>query len=157
MTEAHRIDLHMHTTVSDGTDTPEEIVGRVKENGIKLFAVTDHDAIKGCGVIQRLRKPEDPQFLTGVEGISQAVDGLDLPLRRIEFHTEVLDLQDGFRLTHHILTKPFPWSDRSVPRSKKAGGDLYPLAYHIRQQIASYFALPTVQAPSALDLPPPQE
>ena len=67
MTEAHRIDLHMHTTVSDGTDTPEEIVGRVKENGIKLFAVTDHDAIKGCGVIQRLRKPEDPQFLTGVE------------------------------------------------------------------------------------------
>ena len=67
MTEAHRIDLHMHTTVSDGTDTPEEILGRVKENGIKLFAVTDHDAIKGCGVIQRLRKPEDPKFLTGVE------------------------------------------------------------------------------------------
>ena len=67
MTEAHRIDLHMHTTVSDGTDTPEEILGRVKENGIKLFAVTDHDAIKGCGVIQRLRKPEDPQFFTGVE------------------------------------------------------------------------------------------
>ena len=67
MTDAHRIDLHMHTTVSDGTDTPEEILERVKENGIDLFAITDHDAIKGCGVIQRLRKPEDPQFLTGVE------------------------------------------------------------------------------------------
>ena len=67
MTEPHKIDLHMHTTVSDGTDTPEEILDRVKENGIELFAVSDHDAIKGCDVIQRLRKPDDPQFLTGVE------------------------------------------------------------------------------------------
>jgi len=67
MTEAHRIDLHMHTTVSDGTDTPEEILDRVKEQGIELFAVTDHDAIKGCAVIEQLRKPEDPRFLTGVE------------------------------------------------------------------------------------------
>ena len=67
MTEAHRIDLHMHTTVSDGTDTPEEILGRVKKNGIDLFAITDHDAIKGCGVIRQMRKPDDPKFLTGVE------------------------------------------------------------------------------------------
>ena len=67
MTEPHRIDLHMHTTVSDGTDTPEAILNHVKESGIGLFAITDHDAIKGCGVIQQLRKPEDPQFLTGVE------------------------------------------------------------------------------------------
>ena len=67
MTEPHKIDLHMHTTVSDGTDTPEEILNRVKENGIELFAVSDHDAIKGCDVIQRLRKPDDPRFLTGVE------------------------------------------------------------------------------------------
>ena len=67
MTEPHRIDLHMHTTVSDGTDTPEAILNHVKESGIGLFAITDHDAIKGCGVIQQMRKPEDPQFLTGVE------------------------------------------------------------------------------------------
>ena len=67
MTEPHTIDLHIHTTVSDGTDTPEEILNHVKESGIGLFAITDHDAIKGCEVIQQLRKPEDPQFLTGVE------------------------------------------------------------------------------------------
>ena len=67
MTEPHKIDLHMHTTVSDGTDTPEEIFRNVKESGIELFAITDHDAIKGCEVIRQLRKPEDPQFLTGVE------------------------------------------------------------------------------------------
>ena len=44
------IDLHMHTTVSDGTDTPGEILSRVRASGIGLFAVTDHDAVKGCEV-----------------------------------------------------------------------------------------------------------
>lgn len=62
-----RIDLHMHTTVSDGTDTPEEILGRVKAAGIALFAVTDHDAVKGARRILALRKPDDPAFLPGVE------------------------------------------------------------------------------------------
>ena len=62
-----RIDLHMHTTASDGTDTPEEIIEKVKKAGIGLFSVTDHDAIKGCGIIRGLRRPGDPRFITGVE------------------------------------------------------------------------------------------
>lgn len=62
-----KIDLHMHTTVSDGSDTPEEIFSRVKEAGITCFAVTDHDAIRGCQVIRGLLKEEDPDFLCGAE------------------------------------------------------------------------------------------
>ena len=62
-----RIDLHMHTTVSDGTDTPEEILGRVRDAGLELFSVTDHDAVKGCLKIQALRRENDPMFLPGVE------------------------------------------------------------------------------------------
>ena len=61
------IDLHIHTTVSDGTDTPEAVLARVREAGIGLFAVTDHDAVKGCGVIRSIRTADDPAFLTGVE------------------------------------------------------------------------------------------
>ncbi len=62
-----KTDLHMHTTVSDGTDTPSEILSRVKEKGISLFSVTDHDAIKGGLQILKELQPEDPAFLTGVE------------------------------------------------------------------------------------------
>ena len=62
-----KIDLHMHTMVSDGTDTPEEILLRVKEAGIGLFSVTDHDAIKGCAIVQSCAKAGDPAFITGVE------------------------------------------------------------------------------------------
>lgn len=61
------IDLHMHTTVSDGTDTPEAILARVKEAGIGLFSVTDHDAIEGCRRVLAARKADDPAFITGVE------------------------------------------------------------------------------------------
>ena len=41
-----RLDLHMHTTVSDGTDTPEEILMRVRGQGLNIFSVTDHDSIQ---------------------------------------------------------------------------------------------------------------
>jgi len=61
------IDLHMHTIVSDGTDTPTEILCRVRESGFKLFSVTDHDAIKGCEEILPALTAGDPAFLTGVE------------------------------------------------------------------------------------------
>ncbi|MBR0373547.1 MAG: PHP domain-containing protein [Mogibacterium sp.] len=62
-----KIDLHMHTTVSDGTDTPEEILQKVKEAGIGLFSVTDHDAVKGCGIIREVLAEGDPAFVNGVE------------------------------------------------------------------------------------------
>ena len=61
------IDLHLHTTVSDGTDTPEELLSRVRAAGIGLFAVTDHDAVKGCAIIQSIRTAGDPSFVAGAE------------------------------------------------------------------------------------------
>ena len=62
-----RIDLHIHTAVSDGTDPPDGILERVRAAGIGLFSVTDHDAVKGCETVLAMRKPGDPVFLTGAE------------------------------------------------------------------------------------------
>ena len=67
MKKNETIDLHMHTTVSDGTDTPEEILVRVRDAGIDLFSVTDHDAIKAAGIIPGILTGGDPAFLPGVE------------------------------------------------------------------------------------------
>ena len=57
---ALKIDFHMHTTVSDGTDTPAEILHKVADLGIGAFAVTDHDAEAGCGQILEMleQRPE---------------------------------------------------------------------------------------------------
>ena len=62
-----KIDLHMHTTVSDGSDTPEAIVANVRDAGITVFSVTDHDAIKGCQTVRNRLKQGDPAFICGVE------------------------------------------------------------------------------------------
>ena len=50
MTESagrRNVDLHTHTSASDGTDTPEELVRKVAELGLVAVAVTDHDTISG--------------------------------------------------------------------------------------------------------------
>ena len=75
MTDIPRIDLHMHTTVSDGTDDPAEIVSRVRGAGLQLFSVTDHDAYKGCAVVAEMLGPGDPFFVPGVEFSCRDEDG----------------------------------------------------------------------------------
>ena len=62
-----KIDLHMHSTVSDGTDTPEQILERVRQAGLDLFSVTDHDAVKAGRILRKILQADDPQFVCGVE------------------------------------------------------------------------------------------
>ena len=61
------IDLHMHTTISDGTDTMEEIIQKVRETGIELFSVTDHDSIRAGKELPSLLSEDAPAFIRGVE------------------------------------------------------------------------------------------
>ena len=69
-----RVDLHIHTTASDGCWSPEQVVSHVLEEGIGLFAVTDHDSVANVGQSQSLAREADLAFLTGVE-ISASFDG----------------------------------------------------------------------------------
>lgn len=41
------IDLHIHSTKSDGSLTPEQILKEAKRNGVKFLAITDHDTVAG--------------------------------------------------------------------------------------------------------------
>ena len=45
-----RIELHCHSTCSDGTETPETVAARAGARGVELFALTDHDTCAGTGV-----------------------------------------------------------------------------------------------------------
>ncbi len=67
MKQGEKIDLHMHTTVSDGTDSPEQIVALAREAGLDIFSVTDHDALKAGRIIPPLLAEGDPAFVTGAE------------------------------------------------------------------------------------------
>lgn len=61
------LDLHMHSVISDGSDTPSEILALVKKAGMEIFSITDHDAIKACGQVSDIWQVGDPHFLSGVE------------------------------------------------------------------------------------------
>ncbi len=62
-----RIDLHVHSTASDGTLTPSEILKLALELNLGAVAITDHDTIDGSKEAQRAGIPSSLKFLTGVE------------------------------------------------------------------------------------------
>jgi 3',5'-nucleoside bisphosphate phosphatase len=61
------IDLHMHTTASDGTSTPEDLVWRVRQAGIAIFSVTDHDTMAALPAAAAAAAREGVTCVPGIE------------------------------------------------------------------------------------------
>ena len=63
------VDLHMHSTCSDGRYTPEQLVNTCYEKGIKVMALTDHDNLSGITPAMEAAAllPEPIKVLRGVE------------------------------------------------------------------------------------------
>ena len=61
------IDLHIHTTESDGTLTPSQVVRYAKEKGLKAIAITDHDTIHGNEEAIKEGISEGVEVIPGVE------------------------------------------------------------------------------------------
>ncbi len=62
-----RVDLHIHTTASDGTWSPAQLVQQVRQTGIDLFAVADHDAIANVRATEALAREHGLHFIHAVE------------------------------------------------------------------------------------------
>lgn len=67
------IDLHVHSTYSDGTETPEELVSRGRRIGLKAMALTDHDTMGGMEAFLGACRLQGMTGIAGVE-ISAAVE-----------------------------------------------------------------------------------
>ena len=122
-----RIDLHTHSTASDGTDTPAELVRHAAAAGLDVVALTDHDTTRGYAeAIAAL--PEGLTLVTGAE-LSCRVDGISMHLLAYLF-----DPEEPALLAERELVR-----DDRVPRAKGmvaklnalgvpvAAGILYPL------------------------------
>jgi len=68
-----RIDLHTHSTASDGTDPPAEVMRRAAEAGLDVVALTDHDTLAGQGEARAVLPP-GLVLLPGME-LSCRLDG----------------------------------------------------------------------------------
>jgi predicted metal-dependent phosphoesterase TrpH len=60
-------DLHCHSTLSDGTLTPEQVASRACANGVELWALTDHDVVSGLPRAHQAARELGMAFLSGVE------------------------------------------------------------------------------------------
>lgn len=60
-------DLHVHTTFSDGTQSPEKIVELAKKAGLKTIAITDHDVVAGIAPAQKVGSEAGIEVIAGIE------------------------------------------------------------------------------------------
>ncbi len=62
-----RIDLHIHSTASDGSLTPADIIDHAQKLKLAAIAITDHDSVDGSKEALQIGIPPSLRFLTGVE------------------------------------------------------------------------------------------
>jgi predicted metal-dependent phosphoesterase TrpH len=73
-----RIDLHLHTTASDGLLEPTALVRAVQNAGIEIFSITDHDTVGALGDASREAESTGLRLIPGIE--------LTAYWGRVEFH-----------------------------------------------------------------------
>src|SRR5260221_6341583 len=70
-----RIDLHMHSTASDGVYSPAEVVQIALTNKMDVIALTDHDTGNGLAEAQQAAASTQLEVLAGCELSSEDKDG----------------------------------------------------------------------------------
>lgn len=82
------IDLHIHTTASDGTFSPKEVVEEAVRRGLSVIAITDHDTTQGI-----------PEALEAIEVYYQEKDSEDCQVNSDEENQEKLILVPGVEIS----------------------------------------------------------
>ncbi|MHB9134034.1 MAG: PHP domain-containing protein [Armatimonadota bacterium] len=90
------VDLHLHTTFSDGTLTPEALVEAAAARDVTLIAITDHDEIGGIAPAQAVGPSRGVQVLSGVE-INTEVGRNDVHILGYGFSIESSVMREGLR------------------------------------------------------------
>ena len=73
-----KIDLHLHTVASDGSDTPGELLTKAREAGLEVISITDHDTLAGSALAVSLPH-NGVKVITGIEFscCTEGEDGFD--------------------------------------------------------------------------------
>jgi len=130
------VDLHTHTTASDGTYSPQESVKRAKEKGLQAFAITDHDTVEGVKLGVVAGEKWGIEVIPGIE-ISTVDSGHDIHVLGYyidtedeEFLTRISELRNvrnrrNEMIIANLVELGIPISlDEVTKKSKMAGGNI---------------------------------
>jgi hypothetical protein len=147
------IDLHAHTTFSDGTFTPEELVVLARERGLSVLAVTDHDSTEGIARANAAAEDGGPAIVPGVE-FSTVRDGHGIhvlaywiDLEDEEFQAELSRLRDdrfarGEAMVRKLQELGYPISFERVREIAEGKNIVRP---HIAQALVEAGAIDTIE------------
>lgn len=99
------IDLHTHSTVSDGTYTPADLARLARTRGLRTFSLTDHDNVSGLNEAEAAAKAAGVELIPGME--------LTVDFAGHKLHVVAL----GFERTLPVFQEFY----RAVRESKEAG------------------------------------
>ena len=85
--DTRKIDLHVHSTHSDGARTVKEIAAIAKRDGIVAIALTDHDTFGGVAEAELEFKRQGIEFVPGVE-LSTGYKGFRIDILGLFIDTE---------------------------------------------------------------------
>ena len=86
------IDLHTHTTCSDGTDSPFSLVKKALASGITTLAITDHDSTAGWAEAVTAIQPQI-ELVLGAEVSCLTSDGISVHMLGLLFDGEDIEIQ----------------------------------------------------------------
>ncbi|ORU01477.1 putative metal-dependent phosphoesterases (PHP family) [Anaerovibrio sp. JC8] len=98
------IDLHVHSTVSDGTYTPRDIIHLAKERGLEAVTLTDHESIAGNQEAAEEAQKVDMNFINGME-MTVAYEDHKLHIVCLGFDQENPDFKELYAKIRHNKEK----------------------------------------------------
>jgi 3',5'-nucleoside bisphosphate phosphatase len=90
------VDLHLHTTASDGRLTPAELVEHAAVAGVNVMAVTDHDTVAACAEVAGYARARGIEAVSGIE-ITAVEGGRDVHM--LGYFVDVANPRLGVFLT----------------------------------------------------------
>ena len=124
------IDLHTHSSASDGTDLPGDLVNKALANGLKTIALTDHDTVSGWDeAIKYLRPGLD--LVLGSEISCQTSDGISVHMLGLLFDGENIELSNVLEQTRENRVGRM---ERIIARMNEAGIEI--TMAEVRAQLA---------------------
>jgi len=100
------IDLHVHTTYSDGLLSPKEVVQYASEKELSVIAITDHDCVSGVAEAVSMGQEIGVEIIQGVE-MSTSYNEINIHILGLMIDTEGKLLNDTLTLHSNALAKRF--------------------------------------------------
>lgn len=140
------IDLHVHSTCSDGTFTPTELVKYASKRGLTAFALTDHDTLEGISEAKEAASRYGVELVSGIEfsTVYQEQDlhiiGLDVDCENVLFQKEIKRVQTERELRNQKMIDLMAADgiDISAGQMRESFGDTLWTRAHFARYLANH-------------------